>query len=138
MTTPNTASKLTWPDDRSLKSAARLPVERSRASSAEDAANDGRPRRARSSEPRGGFAEGPKLALTLEEAAAELSVSDCETTIRRMITQGGLRSHPTGAPEMVRESISSCNNVVESSSKAAALATAQLLSPTCSTAATVS
>ena len=86
MTTPNTASKLTWPDDRSLKSAARLPVERSRASSAEDAANDGRPRRARSSEPRGGFAEGPKLALTLEEAAAELSVSTA--TIRRMITAG--------------------------------------------------
>jgi excisionase family DNA binding protein len=104
MTMPNTASKLTWPDDRSLKSAARLPVERSRASSAEDAANDGRPRRARSSEPRGGFAEGPKLALTLEEAAAELSVSTA--TIRRMITRGSLRAVRLGDGPRARRRVS--------------------------------
>ena len=104
MTTSNTASKLTWADDRSPKSAARLPVERSRASNADHEANDGRPRLARSSEPTGGFAEGPRLALTLEEAAAELSVSTA--TIRRMITRGSLRAVRLGDGPRARRRVS--------------------------------
>jgi excisionase family DNA binding protein len=104
MITPNTASKLTGPDDRSPKSAARLPVERARASNADDKANDGRPRLARLSEPKGGSTESPKLALTLEEAAAELSVST--VTIRRMITRGSLRAVRLGDGPRARRRVS--------------------------------
>ena len=70
-----------------------MPFERPGASNADDEANDGRPPLARSSKPKT-FSDTPKLALTLEEAAAELSVSTA--TIRRMITPREPQSREPG------------------------------------------
>jgi excisionase family DNA binding protein len=84
-------------------SAARMPFERPGASNADDEANDGRPPLARSSKPKT-FSDTPKLALTLEEAAAELSVSTA--TIRRMITRGSLRAVSLGDGPRARRRVS--------------------------------
>ncbi len=98
MPTPNTASELNRRDHRAPMSAARSPNDHS------GAANDGRLGEAHSSERTVRSTEGPKLALTLEEAAAELSVSTA--TIRRMIRRGSLRAVRLGDGPRARRRVS--------------------------------